>query len=81
MSFTVKVRVLGIPCEASGEVAPAEPGVGLSEALEDVTLHNAKNGSRLYWLENKVETLDKWAEVDEAIWAALEKQRRDWNRK
>jgi hypothetical protein len=76
MSFTVYIRVLGIPVEAAGNILPAEPSVGLmSEGLEDITLHNVKNGSRLKWLEAKVETLDKWNEVAEAIWAELEKHR------
>jgi hypothetical protein len=76
--FTVQIRVLGIPCEAQGNVSPAEPSVGLYRALEDVTLHNAKNGSRLKWLETKLDNqTGAWDKVYDAIWAELDKPQ-DW---
>lgn len=79
MSFEVKIKVLSIPCFVRGSVTEADPSVGIiSEGLEDVTFHNVKNESLLNWLEEKVERLDKWDEVNEDIWAAIEKKRDDY---
>lgn len=75
----VKVRVLGIPVEVDYGIDPADPSVGIMHAsLEDIEFYNVKNGSRLRWLEDKVERLDKWDSVCEDIWAAIEKQRDDY---
>lgn len=73
--FTVKIRVLGIPVEARGSVDAADPSVGLSEGLCDVELFNVKNGSRLSWLETKLDKADAWDKVFDAIWTELDKCR------
>lgn len=75
----VKVRVLGIPVEVNYGIDPADPSVGImSDSLEDIEFYNVKNGSRLRWLEDKVERLDKWDSVCEDIWDAIEKQGDDY---
>lgn len=81
MSFEVEIKTLGIPCIARGSVTESDRSVGImSEGLEDVTLHNVKNESRLNWLESKLDKLDKWQDTYDAIWEALSKQREEYER-
>jgi len=77
----VKVRIQGIPVEVDYGIDPADPSVGIMYAsLEDITFYNVKNGSRMDWLNDKLDRLgDKaWDEAHEIIWAAIEKQRNDY---
>lgn len=70
--MTVKIKVLGIPVEVDYNIEPADPSVGISHPyLEDIEFFNVKNGSHLRWLEEKVEAADKWQEVHDAIWDAI----------
>lgn len=75
----MKIKVLGIPCEVSFRIQPADRSVGIMQPyFEDIEFRNAKNGSAMKWLENKVEKLDKWEEVYETINQAITKHEQEF---